>query len=141
TKDGKDYKAVFQKSVRPDLMSVDTEPTTTFVTTEKIVINNYAEPRDNQVLHAEELVRHFHKIFHDVDGHHPQSKEISQALTLIAQYGLEKARFVIEFAKDAAAETNYAPQTIGGILQYTSRAAADYDRRHHGDKGNAPSKR
>lgn len=41
--------------------------------------------------------------------------------------GLEKARFVVEFSVRVAPETNYRPQTFGGILQYTSRALAQFD--------------
>jgi hypothetical protein len=50
-------------------------------------------------------------------------------VTLIAQHGLEKAKYVVEFAKRVAPETNYKPQTFGGILHYTSRALAEYEQK------------
>jgi hypothetical protein len=41
--------------------------------------------------------------------------------------GSAKARFVLECSARLAPQTNYRPQTFGGILQYTSRALAQFD--------------
>jgi hypothetical protein len=76
---------------------------------------------------ARELILHFHKVFHGVANNHPQSKELTQATALVAQYGFDCAKHVIDFAHTAAAETKYRPQTFGGILQYAARAASTYD--------------
>ena len=50
------------------------------------------------MVQAEQLVHHFHKIFHGVGEHAPQSKEIAQAISLITKHGLDQAKYVIEFA-------------------------------------------
>jgi len=76
---------------------------------------------------AEELIVHFHKLFHKLSRVYPQSKEIGQAISLIASHGFEQAQYIVDFSHRAAAQTNYAPQTFGGILQYTSQAVAAYE--------------
>jgi len=124
TKDGKDYKAVFQKVARSAFSAEELEPVTTFASPEPVVINYYSKQKDPLTLQAEELVRHFHKQFHGVMAHVPQSKELSQALSLISQHGLETARLVVKFAYDEAKKTNYNIQHFGAILSYASRAVA-----------------
>jgi len=76
---------------------------------------------------AKELVSYFFKRFHDVETNHPNSKAISQASSLIARHGMEQARHIVDFAHRAAQETKFKIETFGGILQYTSRAVADYE--------------
>jgi Na+-transporting methylmalonyl-CoA/oxaloacetate decarboxylase gamma subunit len=80
------------------------------------------------MLQAEELVRYFYRVFHGVDSARPVYPAVGQAVTLIAQHGIEKAKYVVDFASRAAPETKYAPQTFGGILHYASRAIADFER-------------
>jgi len=76
---------------------------------------------------AQALVQHFHQRFHGTADVVPvTSKALAQAHDLIAQYGLDQARHVVDFSITAAHETDYSPQTFGGILQYTARALADY---------------
>jgi hypothetical protein len=73
------------------------------------------------------LVSHFYQRFHSVKNATPQPKELEQAAQLIAQYGLEKARYIVDFSNRTATETLYKPQAFGGILHYAARAIADYD--------------
>jgi hypothetical protein len=127
TSDGKDYKVWFSKTAvsriegaRPEKFPEVAPP--------GVVVNHYANDKDALTIQAEDLVREFYKLFHGVDTHSPQSKETAQALSLITQHGLPKAKHIVKFARNAAASSNYAPQTFGGILQYTSRASADFDR-------------
>ena len=75
---------------------------------------------------AHEVVSHFYKIFHGIINPHPQSKELAQATALVAQYGLACAKYTVDYAHAAAAETKYHPQTFGGMLQYAARAASAY---------------
>jgi hypothetical protein len=120
TKDGKDYKVVFRKSAAPHEVSAAPSQDT--------VIESHTPSQKEPIApQAEELVCYFHKLFHGVEKHIPQSKELSQAVSLIATLGLEKARYVIDFSWRAAEETKYKPITFGGILQYTSKAAARFD--------------
>jgi hypothetical protein len=129
TKDGKDYKAVFVKTSRSEFLTAENEPATKFSDTPPIVINDYSRQKDPAVAQAEELIRHFQKTFHGVENHSPLSKETSQALTLITQHGLDKAKSVIDFAYTESAKTNFQIQHFGGVLSYTSRALAVFDRR------------
>jgi hypothetical protein len=75
---------------------------------------------------AHALVQHFHQRFHGTPDVVPSAKELTQARTLITRYGLDHARHLVDFSVTAAQETDYRPQTFGGILQYTARARADY---------------
>jgi hypothetical protein len=118
TKDGKDYKIVFRKSAAPHELPT-AQP-------EKIV-DDIAFEKEPLTRAAEELVCYFHKMFYGVEKHIPQSKEVSQAVSLIARLGIEKSRYVVDFSRTVAETTNYKIATFGGILQYTSRAAAQFE--------------
>ena len=128
TVDGKDYKVAFVKGALAP--SIDAPPAEKLPepAPEGVVINNYSQAKNPLAAQAEDLVLRFYKLFHGVETHEAQSKETAQALSLIAQHGLDQAEHVIEFAKATAASSNYQPQTFGGILHYTSRALADFDR-------------
>lgn len=130
TKDGRDYKVVFQKGRAAVVRELDevTVPEAKPDQHSAVVVNDYSKRHDPLVGKARELLLHFHKSFHGVDNHHAQTRETGQALALISQYGMERAKHLIDFAKSAVSASNYTPQTFGGILQYTSRALADFDR-------------
>lgn len=75
---------------------------------------------------AQALVQYFHERFHGTADVAPSAKALTQAQALIARYGLVQARHLVDFSVTAAQETDYRPQTFGGILQYTARARAAY---------------
>ncbi len=77
--------------------------------------------------HARALLQHFHQRFHGTPDAPPSAKALTQARSLIARYGLDQARHIVDFSCTVAQETDYHPQTFGGILQYTARALADYE--------------
>lgn len=133
TNDKKDYKIIVEKSAasKADQIEVGAGelPISQILLEQpgqKVVINDY-RVRDQVQLQAEELVQHFHKTFHGVDNHDPQSKETGQALSLVSQYGLETSKWIVDFARAEAAKTNYQMQHFGGVLNYTSRAVAALD--------------
>jgi hypothetical protein len=127
TVDGKDYKVAFSK-LASTAIDAEIDEKLPEPAPPGVVVNDYSKPKDPLVAQAEELVEHFHKLFYSVETHRSQSKETAQALSLITQYGMTKSRHIVEFARTVASTTNYAPQTFGGILHYTSRGAADFDR-------------
>ena len=51
----------------------------------------FPAPISTAAAEAEELVRYFHRLFHNLTQIYPQSKEISHATTLIAQHGVSTA--------------------------------------------------
>ena len=126
TNDKQDYKVIFQKGA-PSPASLEGELATEEGTGD-VVINDYSKQKDPAVVQAEELVLHFHKLFHGVAEHQPQSKEIAQAIALITQHGLDTARHVIDFTRVTAESTNFKIQHFGAVLSYTSRAIADLER-------------
>lgn len=121
TADGKDYKVSFSKTAAASYIEAKLPE----VAPAGVVINHYSKTKDQLTLLAEDLVLHFHKRFHGVEAHTPQSKEMAQALSLIAQHGLDAAKGIVDFAHEAARATNYRLETFGGILHYTSRALSE----------------
>lgn len=126
TKDKKDYKVVIRKGPREALLQDRAAPDADSDAQASTV---QQQAKSQTMFEAEELVRYFYRVFHGVNSARPVYPAVGQAVTLIAQHGLEKAQYVIDFASRAAPETKYAPQTFGGILHYTSRAVADFERR------------
>ncbi len=127
TKDGKDYKLVIHKSGRLSLPLPEHNPRVSESRGEGAAPGETVATNDALTTRAKELVAHFHKRFHNIETSTPSSKELTHATVLIAHHGIDHARQIVDFAYDKAQETNYKPQTFGGILQYTSRALADYD--------------
>jgi hypothetical protein len=76
-------------------------------------------------------VAYFYLRFHQIKESSPSARELEQAADLIARHGLAKARYVVEYAFKTAPETNFQPQTFGGILHYTARALADFHQQRH----------
>ena len=85
---------------------------------------------DTLTMQAQALVQYFHQRFHGTPDVVPSAKELTQAHTLLTRSGLEQARYLVDFSVTAAQETDYHPQTFGGILQYAARARADYAQAH-----------
>jgi hypothetical protein len=133
TKDDKDYKLVVRKGARMSV-PVDEHSEDAFehaapkIGGEIVLEPQFTAPILSELTTpAKELVSYFFKRFHDVETSHPNSKAVSQASSLIARYGMEQACHIVDFAHRAAQETKFKIETFGGILQYTSRALADYE--------------
>ena len=86
-----------------------------------------ALPADPLQTQADALVRQFYQRFYGLAEVTPSSKERRHATTLLAHHGEAKVRFLLAYARQAAPETHYQPQTFGGILHYLPRALAAYD--------------
>jgi hypothetical protein len=127
TKDGKDYKLVIRKGAREPVIEEGSDAQEE----RGEQYSNKASPatKTEITIQAEELVRYFHQIFHATEVTHPLSTAVGQAVALIAQYGVEKAKYIVDFSSRVAPETKYRPQTFGGILHYASRALADFELR------------
>jgi hypothetical protein len=142
TVDGKDYKIVITKSPQQPLAFIaeeiaehDDQPATLERADQSLSpapsVTETALPpsrtgREVLAEQARELVNYFHHLFHDATHTSPTSKAINQAIALIAQHGVDLARFIVDFAHREAGKTNYHPQTFGGIIQYTPRAVAEH---------------
>lgn len=129
TKDEKDYKLVIRKSERMPLPPAEH---THGVPESGGVVASQPQPEptttnDTPTTHAKDLVGYFHQRFHNIKTSTPSSKELTHATVLIARYGPDQARHIVDFSYQAAQETNYKPQSFGGILQYTSRALAAFE--------------
>ena len=127
TKDDKDYKLVIRKSTRTFLPLAEHTHRTPGSWGAVVLETQPAAANDELTTQAKELVAHFHKRFHNTEASYPTSKAINQGIALIAHHGLDQAHHLVDFSYHAAQETRYAPQTFGGILQYTSRALAAFE--------------
>jgi Replication initiator protein A len=76
---------------------------------------------------AAALVQLFYERFHNTPQTYPQPKELTQAGNLITRHGYERARYIVEYAHRAAAETKYRPQTFNGIMHYATPALANFE--------------
>ncbi len=123
TADGTDHKAVFRKKTASD--TTGTPPAAPVPDTAPPVPT--PTDVDQQQSEAAGLVRYFYQVFHQTSKAVVSNKATDQAIGLIAQIGYEQAKYVIEYAKTAAAETNYQPATFGGILQYVGRGLDAYE--------------
>ena len=79
--------------------------------------------------HAVELVGYFYHRFHHEEVISPNSKEIEQATDLIAKYGIDRSRFIVDYSFNEAQDTKYSPKFFGGILQYVDHALENFNRR------------
>lgn len=130
TKDGEDYKIVIRKGPRKSVKSVVAPAPAE----EKDQVASLYPQQGQLIQQAETLVRLFYELFHSNANAHVPSKAVGQAMSLIAQHGFEQAKHVVDFSHRAAPETNYHPQTFGGILQYTTRALVAYEQFHKEQK-------
>ena len=148
TVDGKDYKIVIRKGKLVALPTINhyqddqpSEPSTDQQPAEGREAADTEPPQEQRPYHeqlltqAGELVAYFYEVFHTGKNFQISSKATAQAISLITQYGDEEAKYIVDFAHREAPKTNYNIQTFGGIIQYSSRALAEYEQRrtdqHH----------
>jgi hypothetical protein len=78
---------------------------------------------------SRDLVLYFHRRFHQDETVTATPKDLDFAGELIAKYGMEKARFVIEYSQEAAAATKYSPGMLVGIRKYVDTAIKTFETR------------
>ena len=120
TADGKDYKVIFVKG-KP-------APAEALPDAADPVPLGLPQSKSPSTVEAEQLVAYFHQRFHGVEVGEPTSKELGQASALIARYGLEHARHVVDYAFVRARESKFAVQHFGAVLNYAPRAIASLER-------------
>ena len=69
-----------------------------------------------------DFVRYFHRRFHDTDTRTPTPNDLKYAAELITKYGIEQARFIVEYSWEEAQTTKYSPKWLVGIRQYVDAA-------------------
>ncbi|MGH9838454.1 MAG: hypothetical protein ACREEM_06685 [Blastocatellia bacterium] len=85
---------------------------------------NASDSRAGQGSEVRKLVEYFHQLAHrDAE---PGRKELDQAAKLINQYGVDAARYIVEFAHKEAPKTKFEMQVFGAVLVYEKRALMLY---------------
>jgi hypothetical protein len=77
---------------------------------------------------AKELVQYFHKKFFNLENVNANSKELKQANELVKEYGFTISKYIIEYAYNQAAETNYKIGQFGAVLEYAGRGAVQHEK-------------
>jgi hypothetical protein len=143
TKDEKDYKLVVRKGKLVAVPKINyyqekqtTEPRSDEAPAEEREVSSAGEPPSPQKPHneellnqARELVAYFYQVFHSDKNFQINSKALGQAISLITKHGLEPSRYIVDYAHHEAPKTNFDIQTFGGVIQYSARALADFERR------------
>jgi hypothetical protein len=85
---------------------------------------------------SRELVAYFHRLVHKAsDEHEPAKRELEQSSRLIKTYGVDVARYIVEFAHKEAPKTKFEMQVFGAALVYEKRALTAYERRKKSGAG------
>ena len=103
-------------TVRPPVSSSEKSPART------------VKPSSEDWEEGREQARHFYQVFFKTgDTAKPTPKELKQAAEHVVRLGEERARYLVQFAYREAKLTKFPIQTYGGILQYETRAIAEFD--------------
>jgi hypothetical protein len=143
TKDEKDYKLVVRKGKLVALPKINhyqeeqtPEPGGNQVSTEGREVSSTDQaaqpqkPNHEELLNqARELVTYFYQVFHTDKNFQITSKALGQAISLIAKHRLEPSKYIVDYAHREAPKTHFDIQAFGGVMQYSSRALADFERR------------
>jgi replication initiator protein len=154
TADGKDYKIVIRKGKLAALPKINhyQEDQTSDPSMnqqpgdegrEATATEQHQEQRpDHEQLltQSRELVAHFYEVFATGKNFQISSKATAQAISLITQYGFEPSRYIVDYAHREAPKTNFDIKAFGGIIQYSSRALAEYEQ-HRADQRHTPQSR
>ena len=71
---------------------------------------------------AIEALSYFQQVFCGGEKRSFSGNVVSKAESIIKQHGLEKTKFLIDFASREAPKTNYQPRSFNGIVHYLSDA-------------------
>ena len=143
TKDEKDHKLVVRKGKlvalprinhyqeqQPPEMEMGQSPAEGKKESNADQLPHPQKPHNVELLkQAEELVTHFYSVFHSGKNFQITSKATSQAISLITKHGIESSKYIVDYAHREAPKTNFDIQAFGGVIQYSSRAMDDFERR------------
>lgn len=122
--DANDFKLVFIKS---KITPAELRPAIESPAAIELPATPLDRPKSPQAVEAGQLVMYFHQRFFGIENTMPTSKELDQASALIARYGAEQSRHVVDYAFGKAQQTRFAVQHFGAILNYAPRAIAYLD--------------
>lgn len=71
---------------------------------------------------SHKLLSYFQQVFFDKPSTHFSQNAVSKARVIIDEYGFEKAKFLVDYAKQEAPKTSYKPRSFQGIVQYLADA-------------------
>lgn len=142
TQDKNDYKIVIQKSKQPGtkrtklpatadpVKNTDTLESRGVVTEEPATPIFTPSPVSIEQQHGEDFLRYFNTVFFNAETvSHSRAKHRDLAVSLVAQYGFDLCKHIVDFAHTEAQKTKFKIATFGGITQYIDRAVADYEHR------------
>jgi hypothetical protein len=77
---------------------------------------------------AKQIIAYFHHRIHGLKDVTPTAKAYGQAQQLIADYGLKRAQFIVDYVDQHRLNIGVKPQHFGFILSYAPQAVAEYEK-------------
>jgi hypothetical protein len=77
---------------------------------------------------AKKLIEYFHYRIHGLKDVSPTAKAYRQAQKLIADHGLKRAQFLVDYVDQHTSDIGVKPQHFGFILSYAPQAVAEYEK-------------
>ena len=77
---------------------------------------------------TKQLIAYFHHRFHGLNDVTPTAKAYGQAQKLIAEYGLKRSQFIVDYVDQRKSDINIIPHHFGFILSYAPQAMAEYEK-------------
>ena len=122
TKDQKDYKVLFRKGPAIGLPAAAQDSREVPAT-----ISLAVTERSSADQQGEQLIRYFHNVFFGVEASSTRPRHRDLAATIVARYGWDLAKYIVDFSHAEAQKTHFKIATFGGITQYITRALARYE--------------
>jgi hypothetical protein len=122
TKDQKDFKVVFRKGAATGLPTPDDERLESPEALSSVTIQPSLADQE-----GERLIQYFYQTFFGVDASGIRPRHRDLAASLVARYGWDLAKYIVDFSHAEAKKTNFKIATFGAVAQYVARARASYD--------------
>ena len=81
-------------------------------------------------------LEYFQKVFWGNTEVNASPKVLSEATKIVKKHGLDKTKFLVDYAHKKARETNYKPATFNGISRYLAEALKEQERQKIIDRNN-----
>jgi len=118
----KEISSPLKKRIEKLSKAMPEDPTTKSINTDVVKTNGVRKES------AKELVELFAKRFFNLENVKATTKELNQAKQLIEEFGFDTSKYIVGYAHQQAARSNYKVGQFAAILEYSGRGAAQYEK-------------
>lgn len=118
----KEISSPLKKRIEKLSKAMPEDPTTKSINTDVVKTNSVRKES------AKELVELFAKRFFNLENVKATTKELNQAKQLIEEFGFDTSKYIVGYAHQQAARSNYKVGQFAAILEYSGRGAAQYEK-------------